>query len=68
MWYWGENGREHVGRIIVAGAKNRHVPEILGWETADTVCDAIAMARSGLGPSAEVTMLHVPPIMIPEVS
>lgn len=68
MWYWGENGRQHVGRIIVAGAKNRHVPEILGWETADTVSDAIAMARSDLGPSAEVTMIHVPPIMIPEVS
>ena len=36
MWYWGENGRQHVGRIIVAGAKNQHVPEILGWESAES--------------------------------
>ncbi len=68
MWYWGENGRQHVGRIIVAGAKNQHVPEILGWESAETVTEAIAMARSTHGRSAEITMLHVPPIMIPEVS
>ena len=55
MWYWGENGRQHVGRIIVAGAKNQHVPEILGWESAESVTEAISMARSGLGPSAEIT-------------
>ena len=26
MWYWGENGRQHVGKVIVAGAENAHVP------------------------------------------
>ena len=35
MWYWGENGRQHVGKVIVVGADNEHVPEILGWERAD---------------------------------
>lgn len=67
MWYWGENGRRHVGRIIVAGAENEHVPEILGWDKAETLAEAIAMARSLLGRSAEITMLHLPPIVIPQV-
>ena len=30
MWYWGENGRQHVGKVIVAGAENAHVPETHG--------------------------------------
>ena len=46
MWYWGENGRQHVGKVIVVGAENTHVPEMLGWERADTLAEAIAMARS----------------------
>ena len=30
MWYWGENGRQHVGKVIAAGAENTHVPGMLG--------------------------------------
>ena len=45
MWYWGENGRQHVGRVIVVGAENNHVPELLGWERTDTLAEAIDMAR-----------------------
>lgn len=67
MWYWGENGRQHVGKVIVAGAENAHVPKLLGWERADTLADAIAMARAEKGRAAEVTLLHHPPILISEV-
>jgi hypothetical protein len=62
MWYWGENGRQHVGRVIAAGAENAHVPAMLGWERADNLTEAIAMARSYMGRSAEITMLHQPMI------
>ena len=62
MWYWGENGRRHVSKIIAAGAENQHVPELLGWDRAETLAEAIANARSHLGRSAEITMLHLPPI------
>lgn len=62
MWYWGENGRQHVGKVIVAGAENAHVPEMLGWERADNLTEAIAMARSYMGRNAEITMLHQPMI------
>ena len=67
MWYWGENGRRHVSKIIAAGAENQHVPELLGWERADSLPEAIADARSHLGRNAEITMLHLPPIVIPHV-
>lgn len=67
MWYWGENGRQHVGKVIVAGAQNAHVPAILGWERADTLTEAIAMARSHTGPSSSITMMHHPPIVMADV-
>jgi lactate racemase len=68
MWYWGENGRQHVGQVIAAGAENAHVPEILGWERADNLTEAIAMARSKQGRNAEITMLHQPIIGLCNVS
>jgi hypothetical protein len=68
MWYWGENGRQHVGKVIVAGAQNAHVPAILGWDRAESVTEAIAMARSFIGPSASVTLMHHPPIVMADVT
>ena len=68
MWYWGENGRQHVGRVIAAGAENAHVPTAMGWERADNLTEAIAMARSYVGRSAEITMLHQPVIAICDMS
>ena len=67
MWYWGENGRQHVGKVIAAGAENAHVPTMLGWDRADNLTEAIAMARSFMGSSAEITMLHQPIIGIADM-
>ena len=55
MWYWGENGRQHAGKVICAGAENNHVPELLGWERSDTLGEAIDMARGFMGRSASIT-------------
>jgi lactate racemase len=68
MWYWGQAGREHLGKIIVVGADNATVPRILGWERADTLSEAIAMGRSFAGRSAQITMMHHPPILIADVT
>jgi lactate racemase len=67
MWYWGENGRQHVGKVIAAGAENAHVPARLGWERAESLTEAIAMAKSFTGPSASITMMHHPPIVMADV-
>jgi hypothetical protein len=67
MWYWGQRGREKVGRVIVVGSDNTTVPALLGWERADTLAEAIAMGRSSMGRSAQITMLHHPPILMTDV-
>ncbi|HEY0710902.1 MAG TPA: lactate racemase domain-containing protein [Polyangia bacterium] len=67
MWYWGENGRQHTGKVIVAGAENAHVPARLGWDRAESVSEAIAMAKSFVGPSPSITMMHHPPIVMADV-
>jgi hypothetical protein len=67
MWYWGQRGREKTSRVIVVGADNATVPAIMGWETAGSIAEAIAMARSTMGRSAQITMLHHPPYIISDV-
>jgi hypothetical protein len=67
MWYWGENGRQHVGKVIVAGAENNHVPELLGWERTDTLSDALDIARGFMGRSARISLVHMPPILQTDV-
>jgi hypothetical protein len=67
MWYWGQAGREWLGKIIVVGADNATVPRMMGWDRADSLAEAISMAKSHVGRSAEITMLHHPPILITDV-
>ena len=67
MWYWGENGRAHLGKTIVVGAENDHVATILGWSNARTMEEALAMAESHLGRRPTVTMLHMAPIVMTDV-
>ncbi len=67
MWYWGEAGRQHLGRVIVVGADNDYVPKLLGWETARSFPEALAMASDGKR-DPEITMLHVPPIVMADVT
>ena len=68
MWYWGENGRQHVGRVIVVGADNEYIPKLFGWETAPSMEDALYRAKGGQARTLDVTLLHVPPIVMGDVS
>ncbi len=67
MWYWGEAGRQHVGRMIVVGADNEYIPKLLGWETARTMDEALRMARTTAPPRPEILALHVAPMMMVEM-
>src|SRR5260370_20674671 len=64
MWYWGENGRQHLGQIIAVGTENTHVPQMMGWERADTLAEAIDMARGRQGRSPRITLMHHPPMVM----
>jgi hypothetical protein len=64
MWYWGENGRQHLGRVIVVGADNEYIPKLLGWETSPSMEDALYRAKGGELRSLDITLLKVPPIVM----
>src|SRR5205823_10697498 len=68
MWYWGEAGRQHLGRMIVVGADNEYIPKLLGYETAPSMDEALYRARGGEARSLDVSMLHAPPIGTGDVS
>lgn len=68
MWYWGENGRAHVGKVIVVGAESDHAAQIMGWETARDMPQALAMAQSFLGYKPSVTLTHFAPILMADVT
>jgi hypothetical protein len=68
MWYWGENGRQHLGRVIVVGADNEYIPKLFGWETSPSLEDALYRAKNGQARSLDVTLLHVPPIVMGDMS
>ncbi|MFO0612473.1 MAG: lactate racemase domain-containing protein [Polyangiaceae bacterium] len=68
MWYWGEAGRQHIGRMIVVGADNEYIPQLLGWETARTMDEALRMARTTAPPQPSILALHVAPMMMVEMS
>lgn len=67
MWYWGENGRQHLGRVIVVGADNEYIPKLLGWETAPSMDEALFRAANGEHRSLDVAMMHIPPIVMADV-
>jgi nickel-dependent lactate racemase len=68
MWYWGEAGRQHLGRVIVVGADNEYIPSLLGWETARTMDEALRMAKTTAPPQPDILALHAPPMVMAEMS
>lgn len=68
MWYWGENGRQHIGRVIIVGADNEYVPKVLGYETASTMDEALRMARETAPEDPSITCLHMCPLVMTEVT
>jgi hypothetical protein len=64
MWYWGENGRAHTGKVIVVGAESQRAAEIMGWETANSFPLALEMAESHVGRKPSITLMHFAPILM----
>ena len=69
MWYWGENGRSYRGRVIVVGADNEYIPQILGYETATTMDEALRMAKeTSPNPEPSITCFRICPLMLADVT
>ena len=68
MWYWGEAGRQHIGRVIVVGADNEYIPKLFGYETAKNMSEALDMARATAPADPDITCFHMPPLMMADVT
>ncbi len=67
MWYWGAHALEHLGGVIVVGGDPRSVRR-LGFKPASTLRDALEMAEDVVGRHPTLTHLHMPPLLIADVS
>jgi hypothetical protein len=52
----------HVGGVIVAGARDPHVPRHLGYDVADSVEEAVTRARAVHGRGATIGVVAQPPM------
>jgi hypothetical protein len=66
MWYWGAHGRDHAGDVIFIGGNPSSVAR-LGYRRADSMRDALEMAKDTVGSSPSITYFHAPPVMIADV-
>jgi hypothetical protein len=66
MWYWGAHGRDHAGDVIFVGGNPSSVAR-LGYRRADSMRDALEMAKDTVGSSPSITYFHAPPVMIADV-
>ncbi len=67
MWYWGAHALQHVGRVIVVGGKPKTVRR-LGFVPASTLDDALELAGDVVGRQPTITHLHLPPLLLADVS
>jgi hypothetical protein len=49
------------------GADNDYIPKLLGYETARSFTEALVIASDGKR-HPEITMMHIPPIAMADVS
>ncbi len=64
MWYWGCYGLSHIGKTIIVGARNKKVLDILGFEAAKNLKEAIEKAKKFLKKSnPNITCIRVPPLL-----
>src|SRR5437879_11798762 len=68
MGYMAQHRLQHPSQIIAVCAENQHVPRLMGWERADTLAEAVDMARGRQGRTAQITLMHHPPLVMTEVA
>ncbi len=66
-YYWGVLGLLNVSRVMVAGAKSRRALEMLGFDYAKDLDEAIDASRKYLGKNSSIAYFCMPPIFISEV-
>jgi lactate racemase len=68
MWYWGCYALSYLGKVIFVKPKLKRPAEIMGFDTANSVQEAIEMAKDIVGPTPAISDLHFPPHILLDVS
>jgi Lactate racemase N-terminal domain len=66
MWYWGAHALDYIGDVIFVGGDPMTTAR-MGYKRADTVAEALEMAKDTVGPSPSRTYMHLPPLFMCEV-
>jgi len=61
-WMWSGMCMEHVGSVILAGAKNPAAADKIGFRPARDLPSALSMAKEAAGRHAQVTYQFIPPL------
>jgi len=64
VYYWGVRGLLNVGKIIVAGAKNKDVIDVLGYEYAKNLDEAIERAKKIHSNECSIAYFCIPPLFV----
>ena len=65
--YWAAHALDHVGEVILVGG-DPGTTKRMGFRRADSVAEALEMAKDTVGPSPRSTYMHIPPLFMCEVS
>jgi hypothetical protein len=66
-WYWGAHGQQWAGRVIIVGGDPSTVRR-LGFTPASTMADAFELASDVVGRSPTISHLHVPSVLVADVT
>ena len=55
MWYWACYGMSYVGKVIVVKPKSKRPAEIMGFDTAQSIPEAIEKAKDIVGENPQIT-------------
>ncbi|HEY5662557.1 MAG TPA: lactate racemase domain-containing protein [Ilumatobacter sp.] len=66
-WYWGAHGQQWAGRVIIVGGDPSAVRR-LGFTPASTMDDAFEIAGDVVGRSPTISHLHVPGVLVADVT
>ncbi len=66
-WYWGAHGQQHAGKVIIVGGDPPTVRR-LGFTPASTMDDAFELASDVVGRHPTITHLHVPAVLVADVT
>ncbi|MBA2442298.1 MAG: DUF2088 domain-containing protein [Rubrobacter sp.] len=67
MWYWGAHALDYLGGVIFVGGDPETTAR-MGYKRADSIADALEMAKDTVGPSPSITYPHLPPLFLCEVT